>query len=559
MFSRFSAVLLAAASCLAQNGGRMDEIVKSFVADHQFMGSVLVARGNEVLFSQGYGYANLEWDIPNAPNTKFRLGSITKQFTAASILLLEERGKLSVASPVKKYLPDAPAAWDQITVFHLLTHTSGIPNFTDFLDYRKREPFATTSEQLIARFQDRPLEFEPGQKWKYSNSGYVVLTRLIEKITGDSYEKFIQENIFTPLGMKDSGYDSNSAVIAHRAAGYVRAKDAFENAGFIHMSVPQGAGALYSTTQDLWKWTQGLFGGKLLSPASLDKMTTPFKNDYAFGLVVRSANGHKEIGHGGGIEGFNTALAYYPEDKLTVVVLGNVNGPAPDQIAAKLGAVSRGETVKLASERKEIALDPNLLSRYVGAYRLTQGPALLITLENNQLFEKLGNQPAFPIYAESETGFFLKVVDAQIEFPKEAGKASQLTLHQNGRAITAKRMDNAEARKVLDADAAFAKRFKDQTAAPGSEAALRRWIEEVRTGKPSVDLMSANLVETTRQQLPQLQSMLKELGNMQSLAFTGVGPGGADIYQVNFENGSLEYRILLGEDGKIEGANVRPQ
>ena len=200
----------------------MDQVVQSYVSNKTFMGSVLVARGSEVLLNKGYGSANLEWDIPDSPSTKYRLGSITKQFTAASILLLEERGKLKVDDPVKKYLADAPAVWDKITIFHLLTHTSGIPNFTSFPEYPKLEPFPITADKLVAVFRDKPLDFQPGEKWSYSNSGYVLLGYLIEKVSGDTYEKFLQENIFTPLGMKDSGYDSNSAVIAHRAAGYTR-------------------------------------------------------------------------------------------------------------------------------------------------------------------------------------------------------------------------------------------------------------------------------------------------------------------------------------------------
>src|SRR5436190_2553899 len=391
MLSRFALFLFAAVLGLAQDPARMDQIVQSYVANRQFMGAALVARGEQVLFSRGYGSANLEWDVPNSPNTKFRLGSVTKQFTAASILLLEERGKLDISDPIKKYLPEAPAAWDKITIFHVLTHTAGIPNFTNFPDYAKLEPFATTPADLVARFRDKPLEFQPGEKWNYSNSGYVLLGYLIEKITGDKYEKFVRENIFTPLGMKDSGYDSNSAVISHRAAGYVFRNNVFENAGFVHISVPQGAGALYSTTEDLLKWEQGLFGGKVLQAASLEKMTTPVKSDYAFGLAVQTTGGHKKIEHGGGIEGFNTELAYYPDDKLTVVVLGNVNGPAPGQIASKLAAIAHGESVKLQSERKEITVDPKVLSRYVGAYQIPQGPAVLITLEGNQLISKLGN------------------------------------------------------------------------------------------------------------------------------------------------------------------------
>src|SRR5271155_4385906 len=292
----------------APDSARLEQVIQSYASKKQFMGSVLVARGNDILFDRGYGSANLEWDIPTSPSTKFRLGSVTKQFTAASILLLEERGKLKVEDPVKKYMPDAPAAWDKITIFHVLTHTSGIPSFTSFPDYRQTEPFETTPEKLVARFRDKPLDFQPGEKWSYSNSGYVLLGYLIEKISGQKYAAFVQENIFTPLGMKDSGYDSNFEIIPHRADGYAPEKNGPVHAGFIHMSIPFSAGSLYSTTEDLLRWERGLFGGKVLSAASLQKMTTPFKDDYAFGLSVRTTGGHKVIDHGGGIEGFNTHL-----------------------------------------------------------------------------------------------------------------------------------------------------------------------------------------------------------------------------------------------------------
>ena len=558
MLFRIAPFVFLAGQSLAQDSARMDQIVQSYVDKHQFMGTVLVARDGQVLFSKGYGFANLEWNIPNTPNTKFRLGSVTKQFTAASILMLEERGKLSTGDPVKKHLPDAPAAWDKITIAHLLSHTAGLPNFTAFPDYQKLEPFATTPAELVARFRDKPLDFEPGEKWSYSNSGYVLLSYLIEKISGEKYEKFVRDNIFTPLGMKDSGYDSNSAVIPHRASGYVSSPNGFENAGFIHMSVPQGAGALYSTTEDLLKWEQGLFGGKLLKAASLEKMTTPVKNNYAFGLQVDAAGGRKVIDHGGGIEGFNTELEYFPEDKLTVVVLGNVNGAAPGDIARKLASVTHGETVKLNSERKEITLDPKQLSRCVGAYEMAPNQVMVVTLEGNQLSGKLGNQPALPIFPESETMFFLKAVDAQLEFPDAAqGPASRIILHQNGRDLTGKRLDDAAAQKATAAAAATARRFKDQTAAPGSEAALRKMIEDVRTGKPDYQSMSTSLADATRQQLPRLQADFTELGALQSMTFKGVGPAGPDIYLVKFANGSLEYRIWLAPDGKIDGANLR--
>ena len=174
MFRRIAILFLLVSICLAQdNVARMEQVVRSYVVAKEFMGSVLVARDGKVVLSKGYGEANLEWDVPNSPSAKFRLGSITKQFTAASILLLEERGKLKVEDPVKKYMPDAPAAWDKVTFFHLLTHTSGIPSFTGFPDYSSTEAIATTPEKLVARFRDKPLEFQPGEKWNYSNSGYV--------------------------------------------------------------------------------------------------------------------------------------------------------------------------------------------------------------------------------------------------------------------------------------------------------------------------------------------------------------------------------------------------
>jgi len=440
MSGRIILAVLLTASCLAQDKtstadvARMEQLIKAYVPA-RFMGSVLVAQDGKVLLDKGYGFANLEWDVPNTPTTKFRLGSITKQFTAASILLLEERGKLKVEDPVKKYMPDAPAAWDKITIFHVLTHTSGIPSLTSFPDFEAHEAQAMTPEKLVEWFRDKPLEFEPGTKWNYSNSGYILLGYLIEKISGQSYSEFVQQNIFTPLGMKDSGYDSNSAIIAHRAAGYTPGKSGAVNAGFVHMSIPFSAGALYSTTEDLLRWEQGLFGGKVLTAASLAKMTTPFKQDYAFGLGVSTQNGHKMIAHDGGIQGFNTALAYYPDDKLVVAVLANVNGPA-GQIAGNLAKVALGEKVVLPTERKEITVSPEILKHYVGTYELTPNFSLAITLEDSHLVSQGTNQGKVAMFAESETMFFLKLVDAQIEFVKnEKGEVTNLVLHQNGRDI----------------------------------------------------------------------------------------------------------------------------
>jgi CubicO group peptidase (beta-lactamase class C family) len=200
------------------------------------------------------------------------------------------------------------------------------------------------------------------------------------------------------------------------------------------MSIPFAAGSLYSTTEDLLRWEQGLFGGKLLSAESLQKMITPFKSGYAFGLGVRTVSGRKVIDHGGGIEGFNTHLAYYPEDKLTVVVLGNLNGSAPGDMAGKLGAVAHGDKVELPSERKEVTVSPKILADYAGTYELSPTFSIVMTVEDGQLMTQATRQPKFPLFAESDTKFFLKVVDAQVEFFRdEKGAVTHLVLHQGGR------------------------------------------------------------------------------------------------------------------------------
>ena len=409
----------------------METIVRSHVDDKRFTGAVLVARDGNVLLSKGYGQANLEWQIPNTPATKFRLGSLTKQFTAAAVLLLEERGKLKTDDLVKVHMPDAPAAWGAITIFHLLTHTSGIPNFTALPEYRQMQPFETPVVDIVARTRDKPLEFVPGERMNYSNSGYVLLGYLIEKISGQSYAQFVTENLFKPLGMIDSGYDSNAAVIARRANGYTPSPNGPVNAGFIHMSIPHAAGALYSTAEDLLRWEQGLFGHKILSAGSVQKMTTPFKNGYALGLVVQTVDGRRSISHNGAIEGFNTSMAYYPESKIVVLALANLNGPAVDQITVQLGKSAHGEAVVLTSERKEITVAPEVLERYAGSYSLRPGLDMVMTVESGQLMAQLGPQPKVPIFAESATSFFARVLDAQIEFRLDAtGKVTGLVLHQ---------------------------------------------------------------------------------------------------------------------------------
>jgi CubicO group peptidase (beta-lactamase class C family) len=327
----------------------IDRTAQYYAATGQFMGSVLVARGDEVFFSKAYGSADLERKTPNTLSTKFRIGSVTKQFTAAAILLLEDQGKLKLEDPIGKHLPDAPATWDKVTLFHVLTHTSGIPRGVGVVNEPNAVPVATMEEHMdIVRY--RPLLFEPGANWSYSNSGYVLLGYVIERISGQRYETFLQEHIFTPLGMSDSGCDWNTTGVAGHAAGYSPSPNGVVNAEFNHLSRVYAAGCLHSTVGDLLKWQRGLFGGKVLSAASLKKMTTPFKQNYGLGLLIETVDIRssgtlkerqgKEIEHGGRIQGFNSALAYYPKDDLTVVILSNLNGNGPGAMRRELARLA---------------------------------------------------------------------------------------------------------------------------------------------------------------------------------------------------------------------------
>ena len=434
MLVSLSALALSATSALAQDPERMDAVVRAAAEAEEFSGSVLVARDGEILFERGYGLANREWNVPNDGDTKFRLASVTKQFTAVAIMILHERGLIDLDAPVKTYLPDAPAAWDGVTIRHLLTHTSGVPNFTDFDDYEASKTLPATIDSLIARFRDHPLDFQPGEGWTYSNSGYVLLTAVVEKASGQSYADFVSEALFQPLGMGDSGYDSHAAILPRRASGYVPTARGLVHADYIDMSIPQGAGALYSTTRDLLKWEQGLFGGRLLRPDSLTLLTTPVRNQYAFGLMIKEKDGNTTVTHSGGIEGFNTYMAYDPARRMTVIVLGNLNGPGPDQVGGSLLALARGETVTLASERQAITVAPELLRAYEGVYELSPTFVITVSVVDDRLMAQATGQDAFQLYPEAADKFFLRVVDAQVTFTRDgSGAVDGLILHQGGR------------------------------------------------------------------------------------------------------------------------------
>ncbi|SEL75133.1 CubicO group peptidase, beta-lactamase class C family [Chitinophaga rupis] len=427
-----------------------------------FNGTALVAKDGKVIFKNGVGYANFEWEIRNTPDTRFRLGSITKQFTAMLILQLAEQGKLKLDGHISDYLPYYPKAnGERVTIYNLLTHTSGIPNYTarpDFFSRFARNP--STPKEFIPFFSELPLEFTPGTDYKYSNSGYFVLGAIIEEVTGQSYASVLQERIFTPLHMLNTGYDKAAPIIKKRAAGYERNGDSLINASYLDMDLPYAAGAMYSTVEDLYLWDQALYTNQLLSAAGKTTYFTPFLKGYACGWMRQpfSIGNTKDtlssISHDGGINGFNTLIVRIPDSKDLVVLLNNTGGAPLRDIAKNILAIlynkpytppakpTHSLSQPAAKTLAAITPDTAAYRLYTGKYELAPNVVMAISTEGDHIYEQLTGQARFEIFPSAPAEFFMKVVDARISFMKnEQGVVDQLVLHQNGRDITAKRVE----------------------------------------------------------------------------------------------------------------------
>jgi CubicO group peptidase (beta-lactamase class C family) len=326
----------------------LEQQIDQFLSQQHFQGAVLVATKGTILHCKGYGYANAEHQIFNTPDTVFRIASLTKQFTAVAILKLQEKGFLSVNDPIEKYLPSYPRG-DEITIHHLLTHTSGIAEITDFPNLSNIQRLPSSPELVMSYFQDIPLQFTPGSKCLYCNSGYIVLGAIIEAATGHSYERYIEENFFTPLGLQCTFYDHHQSIIPNRASGYCFDEDGnLAHAAFIEMSFPHAAGGLVSTVKDLYTWNLALHSGQLLSQASQRALLTMQASDgqgkltYGYGLCIGPQNENFNtlnvavIGHFGTIEGFKAALVYYPEADATLIFLSNLENSDLDFLQTRL-------------------------------------------------------------------------------------------------------------------------------------------------------------------------------------------------------------------------------
>jgi CubicO group peptidase (beta-lactamase class C family) len=326
----------------ARAGIYLDSISKT----QSFSGTILVAHRGRVLSKRGYGFANAEWSVPNTPQTKFEIGSLTKQFTATAILQLVQAGRLRLESPVAVYIPDLPQTWSRITIHHLLTHTSGIPNTAKLSDYTQGLHHHYTPEELIGLVRDRPLDYEPGAKWKYSNTDYYLLGYLIERISAEPYAAYLQQHLFGPLAMTNTGYNSYAAVLPRRAMGYADENGQLRNAERPDPSIPFSAGAVFSTVEDLFRWDEALYAEKIIKRSTQDKMFTSYKQGsegYGYGWFLTSKDGRIKQYHEGSTFGFASFIARYPNDHLLIVVLSNQEGTDVKTVADTLARLAFDE------------------------------------------------------------------------------------------------------------------------------------------------------------------------------------------------------------------------
>ena len=447
------AALLAALPIAAQTPSeKADALLARVIKTNDPGVAVLVARDGKIIFEKGYGLADREQDVPVTPQTTFRIGSITKQFTASAILKLQEEGKLSVDDKLSKYIPDFPRG-DEVTLRHLLTHTSGIHSYTAEPDFLNRVTNATTTTAIIEEMKKYPYDFDPGAKWSYDNSGYVLLGYIVEKVSGRSYDDFLRENLFQPLGMTNTGVYYANLGLPHEALGYNLGTNGFERALNWDMSWAFGCGALYSTVEDLYRWNEGIFNGRVLDAASLAAAFTPVKTKeneayytkdggYGFGWFVSRDRGLREIWHGGGLNGFSSYLLQLPEAQFTVAILANAepgrSKASPGLLAQQLVEIFLADKLTpLPNVNTNVS--PNSYNALTGRYEL-HGAIMTISRHGPHLFEQYAGQPTFEIFPKSDTEFFLKVVDAQITFVKDSsGKAVKLILHQSGLDLDAPR------------------------------------------------------------------------------------------------------------------------
>ena len=431
---------------------------KSWGEAYAFSGYIAVTRDGKPIYARAYGKANRESGAVADADTRFRIGSITKQFTATCVMQLAEKGKLEVDDPLRKYLPDYPKSGDKVTLHHLLTHTSGIPSFTDDEALMKVRGTRHTQAEVLATFKDKPLEFEPGERFAYSNSGYFLLGLVIEKVSGQSYEAYLQEHVLGPAGMKRSStIDAEDA--PNTAVGYDNDDDdKIERAHGVDMSLPFSAGALRSTASDLFAWDRALAGNLLLTDAAKQRMYSPEKDNYAYGWVVWTEDGRKIAGHDGGIDGFASSYRRIPEERLVLVALANHGFELGKIMKPLTTMLLTGKKAEPPAERAEVPMDGRVVARAAGEYALSvaskkmiEGKVPATTLDSiktiaikadkGKLFLKPAKQERVRLYLGEAALLFAKKAGVEITLDgDQKGMATGFALKQGGLALSYERV-----------------------------------------------------------------------------------------------------------------------
>lgn len=419
-------VILLTLPAMAQDTGlaaRMDSLLSASYSPDGPGGVALVKKGDQVILRKAYGMADLELDVPMKPENVFRIGSITKQFTAVAILQLRDEGKLNLDEPMTTYLKKYPAeTGDKVTVKHLLDHTSGIPSYTGLPEFGAMMRKDMSPAEITETFKDLPLEFEPGTDWSYNNSAYILLGMIIEEVSGQTYEEYIKQHIFEPLQMTSSYYGDPEKIIPNRVEGYSKRGDDVSIAGYLSMTLPYAAGSLLSSVDDLAKWDEALYDERIVSQAALKEAWTNTSladkrsTGYGYGWFSSELNGKQVIEHGGGINGFVSYFIRVPEEELVVVTLQNFNGQNVSQIAERLLMMAMDvnevpETAKVSSKK---------MKEYAGNYKLEGGDFRVVTLEDGKLYSQRTGQEKLELipvgkdafyYTDEPTGRFLFVRD----------------------------------------------------------------------------------------------------------------------------------------------------
>ena len=416
----------------------VDALLASFYQPDGPGAAVIVTRAGKTVFRQAYGMACLAKQQPMTPETTFRLGSISKQFTAVAILMLAEEGKLSIHDEIKRFLPDYPVQGRHITIEHLLTHSSGIVSFTDKDDFEANITRDVTVSEMIDSFKDDKLEFAPGTAFSYNNSGYYLLGALIEKVSGMSYASFVEERIFVPLGMHGSCHEGHERSPQHKAAGHTRRGGGFGPCDPMSMSQAYAAGALVSNVDDMARWEQAIASGKLISAASWAKAFTPYRLAdgsacaYGHGWEIGTLRQRPMLAHGGGINGFMTFALRLPDDALFVAVLSNADDGIvdPEYMAHKIGAMALGDPFV---DFDEITLDTATLDAYAGVYAINAAEQRTFWREAGQLLMQRTGGDITPVHAYSADGFFIRNSLVHMQFVRDmAGQVSKVVVHQSG-------------------------------------------------------------------------------------------------------------------------------